>query len=298
MSRSVKIFLCCALVVVTVVAVFAFTGRLNFLAYRKNHIDNQLSLQGMWQEGRFFDIIDLTEERLGEKPLHPNYLLYNGLSHYYIAGTDARRQDYHIESAIRSLRKLLLLDQPPQLGNVYLTLGKAYYHKGQLYYAQAIDYIERALPLGLQSDEAYQYLGAAYAHLGKYDKSVEHLSRAAQDSDSLPLKFALAEVHVISGRVEDAEQVYSELRRDNLNSGEIQQLQLLEVQILIARQQYAQAQEKIERALTEYPNIADAYFYLGEIHSRRNEMDKARYNWRLAIKIDPNHSQALRQLQQ
>lgn len=289
------------LAIVLVLVVLFVTDTFNFIAYRTNNLDKQLALQKLWEEGDFIEILRVTEEGLTEAPLHPNYLLYNGLSHYYIANssTDTASQTEHIEHSIRRLRKLLLLEQPPQLSNVYLTLGRGYYHKGPLYYPEAIAYIENALLLGAENDEVYQYLGASYAHLGDYEKSIEYLQRAARASNSVPIKFALAKIYVISGQVENAQELYAELSGNGeLSQRQAQRLWLLEIEILVARQEYAQAKGSVERLIDEYPNIADAYFQLGEIHFYMNELDRARYNWRTALKTDSNHTGALHRLQE
>lgn len=299
MTSAQKRLLYGILAILIVVAVLAITDQLGFLNYRRGNITTHLSLRKMWEEEEFLKIIEVTTAGLADEPLHPTYLLYDGLAHYYIANASASQedQDMHIDRSIARLRKLLLIQQPPQLSSVYLTLGKGYYHKGQLYYTQAIDYIERALLAGLENDEAYQYLGATYAHLGQYDKSIEQLERASRLSDSLPLKFALAEIYVISGALTDAEKLYNDLRAEHLSSSDTQQLFLLEIDLLVARQQYRDAVGRIEEFLVEHPNVADAYFKLGEAHYELNELDKARYNWRLALKTDPNHTTALRRLQ-
>ena len=300
MTKPTMFFVYSIFATVIICVVLGITGRLDFINYRHNKIDTQLSLQKMWEDNDFYSIVEVTEEGLADKPLHLNYLLYNGLSHYYLASASPNKeeQEYHIENSIISLRKLLLTDKPLQVVNIYLTLGKAYYHKDQLYYTQAIAYIENALSLGLEDTEAYQYLGAAYAHSGQYDKSIEYLSRAAQNSTSFPLNLALAKIYVVSGQLESAHELYTQFAQESLSNRETQQLQILHAEILIAQQQYTQAQTQLEQIIATYPNIADAYFQLGQAHFHLDQIDRARFNWRTALKIDPNHTEALHQLQQ
>jgi len=302
MSATLKIFLSSIVVIIILLVVLAIGGQLNFINYRSSDIDTQLSLQEMWDNNEFLAIVTSTQTELMDAPLHPNYLFYNGLSHYYLASVSEEREerDYHIQQSITSLRKLLLTQQPPQLQNIYFTLGKAYYHKGPLYYNESIHYITEALALGLSNNEAYQYLGITHAHLEEYEQSIEYLTRAILEEASFPLQYLLAEIYVIDNQIAEAERIYQTLQNDVSADQKLQQeqqLRILQARILTARQEYTEAQRVLEEMITEYPNIADVYFQLGEVHAALNEIDKARFNWRAALKIDPFHAEALRQLQ-
>ena len=49
--------------------------------------------------------------------------------------------------------------------------------------------------------------------------------------------------------------------------------------------------------LEENPRSADAHFYLGELFQERGETERARFEWREAFRIDPNHLEAIQRLQ-
>ena len=59
---------------------------------------------------------------------------------------------------------------------------------------------------------------------------------------------------------------------------------------------YDMAEEYILKAIESNPNLADAHFNLGGVYFMRNEFEKAIGKYKAALKINPHHEHALRQL--
>lgn len=64
----------------------------------------------------------------------------------------------------------------------------------------------------------------------------------------------------------------------------------------IKHEQYAEAQKLLEDIIANDPNNAQLYYVLGIVYDTQEKMDDARENYRKAVELDPENSQALFQL--
>jgi superkiller protein 3 len=66
---------------------------------------------------------------------------------------------------------------------------------------------------------------------------------------------------------------------------------------LIDAARYDEAEAVFREILDANPDSADAHYFLGNIFEARGDEEQARFQWREAFEIDPNHAEALRKLQ-
>ena len=89
--------------------------------------------------------------------------------------------------------------------------------------------------------------------------------------------------------------------RQTLRSSEdavlIQDTRLRLAEVYILRESYDRAEEEVRRVLESNDRSADAHFFLGEILFAQGNEELARFQWREARRIDPNHADALVSLQ-
>lgn len=64
----------------------------------------------------------------------------------------------------------------------------------------------------------------------------------------------------------------------------------------IKHEQYAEAQDMLEKYIRESPDNGQLYYVLGILYDSRNQFDKARDNYAKAVELDPKNAQALLQL--
>ena len=64
-------------------------------------------------------------------------------------------------------------------------------------------------------------------------------------------------------------------------------------------------QERFDESIDVYQRIleinessAEAHFGIGEVYLAQGEQDRARFEWREAIRLDPNHIESLQRLQE
>ena len=59
---------------------------------------------------------------------------------------------------------------------------------------------------------------------------------------------------------------------------------------------FADAQKEYEEILAKDDSVADAYFGLGNIFEKQGDIAKARSEWRKTLKVQINHSGAIKKL--
>lgn len=64
----------------------------------------------------------------------------------------------------------------------------------------------------------------------------------------------------------------------------------------IKHEQYAEAQDMLEKYIRESPDNGQLYYVLGILYDSQNQFDKARDNYAKAVELDPKNAQALLQL--
>jgi len=211
----------------------------------------------------------------------------------------------------------------PEYEQAYLALGLALAAQG--YYLRAVEQFEAAIRLSPDSAEAYSALGKVQAKLGRSKDSVRSFQRAvALDPDSseahLNLGFALADQNDMPGALEE----FSEAVRLDPNSAlarynrgrllyqwarnEEARAELeaacrlapdyaaaLYLLALLERHEnnLSRSTELSRKLVALEPRNPDAQFLLGQNLLLRGQQEEAIQHWKMAIELDPKHSESL-----
>jgi tetratricopeptide (TPR) repeat protein len=254
-----------------------------------------------WNAGNYRAVAALASDVLSADPLDGEALVFAGFADFYL-GMEAVQQEEQVallDDCIANLRKADVLRRAPFPEERDYVLGKAYFHKGVNYMDLAIRYLQASVEEGHETSDSRTYLGLAHAELGQYDESVAWFEEAiarADPEDVNPIRLEAADSYAAAGDYESAKATL-EAAVDSLDD---------EFLLLIARNKLASvmiraghldaAQAVLEETIDQYPESADAYYYLGVIYDEINETVLARDYWRRAREIDPDHEDALRRL--
>ncbi|MFP4483533.1 MAG: tetratricopeptide repeat protein [Spirochaetaceae bacterium] len=290
-----------AIVVVAAVLLGAggayYAGAFEFLAMRR--YDDQAALRQLWSSGRYEDLIEEAESVLDGTPLDPSALVYGGFAYFYggLGQVDAEDRMRYLSRATVLMRKALHLDYAPLRAEIHYVLGKTYYHRGSSYHDLVIEHLQRAVEMGYEATDTYEYLALAYTDLGEYDASAQSLRTAIDRNPSDVLYFTLGEVQA---RAERYSQAISALETAIAMSSDrvlTERARFALGDVLTEAERYDEAEAVYREILDANPDSADAHYHIGNIHEIRGSAEQARFEWREAFRLDPNHAEALRKLQ-
>ncbi len=253
----------------------------------------------LWAEQRYQELIAEAETRLSEDPMDRNALVYSGFAQFY-SGLEQVEEEQRLEymqGSIRTLRKALLHDENALRGELYYVLSKAYFHTGPFYYDLSVEYMQRALDHGFDAPDAQEYLAVAYSDLGRHERAVESLRAAVADNPNDLLYFTLGETQIELAQPAEAEHAFERVLDVSEDSYLIQQSQLRLAELLIEEGRYDEALEQLEDVLESNEESAQAYYLRGRLHLAQDDRERARAQWREAVRLDPQHTEALRSLQ-
>lgn len=276
--------------------VFFQTQAFGFLRY--NEVQERQEMHELWEQGQYGDIIERSRRVLSETPLDDSALVLGGFSHFYDGvnqASDEQRREY-LDRSVRLLRKALVLRRTPLEPQVHYVLGKAYYHLGDFYYDLAIEHIEESLDQDYVADDTYEYLGVSYAHLGRYEESVESFETALDRDPSDLLYLTVAETYMKAGRPQEAESYLTEAMNATDEDFLVQRARFMLGEVYIQDDELDEAQEQFELIIESNAQSAEAHYQLGRVYDLKEDTERARYEWRETIRIDPNHAGALQEL--
>jgi tetratricopeptide (TPR) repeat protein len=176
-------------------------------------------------------------------------------------------------------------------------LGKAYYHRGRFYYDLAVEHMARSVELGYSAEDTQEYLGMAYARLGRYEDSVESFSRALERNPSDLLYLTVADTYMEAGRHSRAESYLEDAIAATDDGFLTQRARFMLGEVYIQEGRLEAAQRQFELIIDSNAKSAEAHYQLGRVYDLMGDTERARYEWRETIRIDPNHAGALRSLQ-
>jgi tetratricopeptide (TPR) repeat protein len=284
-----------------VVAVVALLAAVGVLGWRLQWIDRlqdrfradeeSLSLQELWRNRLYDEVISRCDEQLEIEPLDPKVLAYRGFAYFYKGVSEVTLEERipYLDEAIVSLRRAKLSpigDWEPEVDYI---LGKSYYHKGKYYYDLTLEYLKTALAAGYQPEDIYDYLGLAATQMDQLEEGLEYFRSALEINPTDLLLLTIGQTYFQAEREEQAEEYL--LRAVNKTEDPAVEIRarFLLGQMYFDRADYFKAEDQYTQILALDPNSSDAYYYLGEIYSNMNDPVKARANWRKALVIDPSH---------
>jgi tetratricopeptide (TPR) repeat protein len=283
-----------------VFALLSLTGVLTRFPFGVDAADSEL-IQ-LWSERDYPAVVERAEQVIESAPFDPQALTFGGFGHFYM-GVDAledNEQQFHLERSVQLLRKANLLERAPLAAERDYVLGKAYFHKGDQYMDLAISKMEDSLAAGYDAPDSRSYLALAYAGTNAYEESAVWFERAMEDaeerenlSDLNALRVRAAESYSAIGEYQRAET----LLRAAIDSLDDEFLRLMArnrlAEVFIDSERLNEAESFIESTLDQYPESADAHYYLGVVFHMTDRPVEARAAWRTARDLDPNHAAAL-----
>ncbi|MCG8481492.1 MAG: tetratricopeptide repeat protein, partial [Spirochaetales bacterium] len=253
----------------------------------------------LWSTGDYEEVVRVTTEQLLEFPLDDAALALRGFSRFYLAVqmVDLNERNDLLLGAIQDLRKALLIENHELETEIRYVLGKAYFHRGLFFYDSAIEELQRARELGLEQLDLFEYLALAYRDLGRFDESIEFFQLAIALADEAIHKVSLADILIDLSRYNGADRLLAEVVEETADVTLLQDA-LLSQGLSYRRQgRHADALSAYERILELNESSAEAHYGMGEVYLAQNETDRARFEWREAIRLDPNHIESLQRLQ-
>jgi len=257
-----------------------------------------ITLDTLWDEGKYKELTERCEEIMITDPLNPEALIYNGFSYFFLGIAQFTLEDQLplLDSAIINLRKALLLRSSPLSGKVNYILGKSYYHKGRFYLDQAIFYLNKSISLEYLNSDTYKYLGLSYSELGFYDEGIKYFLMSGEDEKDDMLYLVIGQTYHKLGDNTNSELYLKRAIEINDDLRVEIKSRFLLGKIYYENDELQKAEDQYNLILDKDPKSADAHYYLAEIYLKRENTIKARAEWRKTLELDPSHYGALLRL--
>jgi len=277
--------------------VFFQTQAFGLLRY--SDVQERQEMHELWDQARYGAIIERTQQVLAETPLDESALVLGGFSYFYEGVNQVSEEDKraYLDRSVVLLRKALVLRRTPLEGQVHYVLAKAYYHRGDFYYDLAVRHMRTSVDMGYVADDTHEYLGMAYAQLGRFEESVESFSAALDRTPSDLLYLTVAETYMKAGRHQRAETYLKDAMEATDDAFLVQRARFMLGEVYIQAGRLEDAAQQFELIVDSNAKSAEAHYQLGRVYDLMGDTVRARSQWRETIRIDPNHAGALTSLQ-
>lgn len=261
------------------------------------NIEDALSL---WNEQEYDKVIEVTSEQLQEYPMDDTALSLRGFAQFYLAVqmVETERKQLLLTGSVRDLRRALLLQEPILEAEVYYVLGKAYFTMGSYFYDEAIDALTKAKELGLDQLDMLEYMAIASEDLGRDDDAIAYYEAAIDRDNEAIHKISLADLLIKLGRFSYADRLLVEAIASNPDNTLLQQAYMSRGKLFREQRKFQESIAAYEALLAINSSSAEAHFGLGETWLAAGENERARFEWREAIRLDPNHIESLQRLRE
>ncbi|MFW5796408.1 MAG: tetratricopeptide repeat protein [Alkalispirochaeta sp.] len=289
-----------SLLVALVAAVVVFLYRARTPIFPIADAEATEDIVELWNTGQYDGLLDEAEERLDEFPLDETALALRGFTRFYLAMQEVNEEQRQtlLNGTVVDLQRVLLLDEPEMEGEVHYVLGKAFFHRGRFFYDAAIEKLLIAREMGVHQLDLLEYLALASDELGRSSDAIAFFREAIEMGDEAVHKVNLADILIEEGRHDEAEELL-----DDTIEGTSDVVVLQHALDSLGRSY--RRQERWEDALDAYRRLLEvnessvrARFGLGETYLAMGENNLARYEWREAVRLDPNHIESLQRLQE
>lgn len=291
-------------------AAFAFLVSLSLDFFKDKTGSERRSILKYWNEAKYEEVYQASEEYLKKKPLDPLFLTMHGFASYQLSTAQISTHDtvQYLDECIWSLRKAMLTRQGAKDSRIPYVLGKAYYHKGPAHADQAVEYLEMARSLGFESKDLAEYLGLSYAALKDYRNSVIAFTRALEPyqtgeeassgTNQVPdlLLLSIARSYIGLGNTDSAKAYLIRCIESTKDSQLLIQAKLLHAKLLMDEHNHEAAETIYLQIIDIDDHNAEAHYQLGELYAAAGDPVKARAEWRKSIRIDPTYGPARERL--
>ncbi|MCH5288348.1 MAG: tetratricopeptide repeat protein [Treponema sp.] len=289
-------------VVVAALAVaFVLASRFVFARFRGDA--SVVNLYRAWESYDYQNVYDISTDILRKKTFNNAALMLHGYAAFFLSlsATDTTQSQDLLDESINALRLALLTAKDKTVSQLEYMLGKAYFYKDTFssyyYYADlAVRYLTRARRDGYQADDIPEFLGLSYASLDMTMESISAFTEALLVRESDLLLLSIAEQYYKAGQSVAAGQYLYRISQDCKDEKILLRGSLLHGQIALEDEKYAEAEKEFQAILEKNENSADAYYYLGVLYEKQGDSARARSQWRRALRVQPNHSGALKKM--
>jgi tetratricopeptide (TPR) repeat protein len=263
-------------------------------------VDRPVSAVEHWKQNRYDEVIRVTSRQLEDYPLDESALSLRGFAQFYLAvqTVSSERKNELLVAAIQDLRRALLLPEPRLETEIRYVLGKSYFHRGEFFYDSAVEQLQLAREGGRTQLDLLEYLAIANRDIGRLDQAAEFFREAIRLGDRPVHRVSLADVLIDLERYDDAHELLQQAIAETDDVTLLQDALLSRGLAFRQQQRYQQAIGVYEQLLTVNESSAEARFGLGEVYLALDDRSQARFYWREAIRLDPNHIESLQRLQE
>ncbi len=167
--------------------------------------------------------------------------------------------------------------------NILMGRGVAQWQMGAVQQAEAT--LQKSLRLDFSPQQTHFYLAAVQTQLGKYDDALAHLERCFTRFLEESVYLAYAELSLKAKRPSEAREKLDILLATAPREDIAHKARYLDAAIDIEARNYAAALEKLERLAADAPKFETAQIALGNLHSARGDVAKAREHYEHALRI-------------
>jgi tetratricopeptide (TPR) repeat protein len=190
--------------------------------------------------------------RLDPKDPDPHWLL----ARIYFKTHSGENED-EFKKAVRELETIRDID--PENGNVYFTLGGAYFELNQP--EKAIAAFEKFQEIITTTDSGYREIASYYIRNNEPEKAVQYIKKAVElQPDSVESLELLGKLYTKLQRFDDAIPVYRKMLKLTDNDPDVKQMLAA---FLYETGQYQEASDLLSEILKDDPGDADAAILLG-----------------------------------
>lgn len=254
-----------------------------------------------WNDGRIDEVLATTDRILEIRPLEPRALALRGFAQFQAAldVSDGERRDEMLVEATVALRRVLLADPDARLrAEVDYTLGRVYYHRGAYFFPAAIVHLTDAETHFGDRIDRLEYVALAQQGVGDVAGAEETMRDVLSRTNDPVHGLVLGEMLVETAQFREAADVLSRVVDSGVEGSVRRDALLAFGWAQHGLGTFGAARETLELLIAEAPGFADARFALGEVFLALDEPERARFEWREAVRLDPNHIESLQRLQE
>jgi tetratricopeptide (TPR) repeat protein len=292
----VGIALIVAIIVATVVLVLRSRAPILPIADTEKTED----LIQLWNDREYTELVVEATDRLEEEPLDETALSLRGFARFYLAMQEVNqeRTQTQLIGSVQDLKRALLLEEPRLEAQIHYVLGKAFFHRGRFFYDEAIEELVIARERGIEQLDLLEYLALASQELKRDGEAIDYYREAIEFGGEPIHKLSLADLLIERERYLEADALLEEVLSETSDVGIVQHALLSSGVSFRDQERWEEAVEVYEELLTINESSAQAHFGLGETYLGMGDSNLARYEWREAVRLDPNHIESLQRLQE
>ncbi len=282
-----------------VIILFVYFFLTNIALFPEFVFSRKEKLINLWENAQYELLIEQSNEYINKRPLDFDATLLRGYAYFqlFFELPTEQRSETLLDQCIRDLRMSILLRKRQQNKDLFYILGKAYYFKGIDYFTESISYLERAQKLGNNSPDSYEYLTLLYEASFQTEKQIAILREAIALDAKDVYYIKLAEAYIAHGEYDLARETYELIINTSKEQTVVLNAHLHLAEQLLVEDNIDEAEEHLEVALKIDINADRAYVLRGNLYQKLGELERARYEWREALRINDQNIEAARRLE-